>query len=91
MPSVRPRISWLPVADLSHTPACSALSRSVSRRAIAMMLATASSTTERVLENGALNAAMPCRVAASRSIWLVPMQNAPIATRSGAGLEHARR
>ena len=36
-----------------------------------MMLATASSTTERVLEYGALNAAMPCRAAASpgRSGW----------------------
>ena len=32
MPSVRPRISWLPFADLSQTPACSARSRSFSRR-----------------------------------------------------------
>src|SRR4051794_14122644 len=83
MPSVRPRISWLPVEDLSHTPACNALSRSVSRRAIAMMLATASSTTERVLEYGALNTAMPRSAAASSAIWFVPMQNAPTATRSG--------
>src|ERR687893_3220206 len=32
MPSVPPRISWLPFADLSQTPACSARSRSFSRR-----------------------------------------------------------
>ena len=49
-----------------------------------MISASASSTTLRVLENGALNTATPRRLAAARSIWLVPMQNAPIATRSGA-------
>ena len=49
-----------------------------------MISAIASSTTERVLENGALNTATPRAAAAARSIWLVPMQNAPIATRSGA-------
>ncbi len=42
----------------------------------------ASSTTLRVLENGALNAAIPRSAAAPRSIWFVPMQNAPIASRS---------
>ncbi len=49
-----------------------------------MISAMASSTTLRVLENGALNTAVPCSVAVVRSIWLVPMQNAPIASRSGA-------
>ena len=39
-----------------------------------MMSASAISTTERVLENGALNAATPCAAAAARSIWFVPMQ-----------------
>ncbi len=50
---------------------------------MAMMSAIASSTTERVLENGALKAATPWSVARARSIWLVPMQKAPIASRSG--------
>ena len=49
-----------------------------------MISAMASSTTLRVLENGALKTAVPCSVAVVRSIWLVPMQNAPIASRSGA-------
>ena len=63
---------------------------SVSRRVSAMISAIASSTTLRVLENGALNTAMPRSEAAGRSIWLVPMQNAPIASRSGAALERGR-
>ena len=91
MPSLRPRISWLPLADLSQTPACSAALRSVSRRASAMMFATASSTTERVLEYGALKTAVPAAVAVARSIWLVPMQNAPTATQVGRGVEHGAR
>ena len=49
-----------------------------------MISAIASSTTERVLENGALNTVTPRSDAAARSIWLVPMQNAPIATSFGA-------
>ena len=57
---------------------------SVSRRVSAMISAMASSTTLRVLENGALNTVTPRSEAAARSIWFVPMQNAPIATRSGA-------
>jgi len=44
-----------------------------------MISATASSTTLRVLENGALNTATPRRDAVSRSIWLVPIQKAPTA------------
>ena len=49
-----------------------------------MISASTSSTTLRVLENGALKTATPCRDAAARSIWLTPIQNAPTATRSGA-------
>lgn len=49
-----------------------------------MISAIASSTTLRVLENGALKAAIPWRAVAARSIWFVSMQNAPIASRSGA-------
>src|ERR1035438_2044330 len=55
-----------------------------SRLAIAMIAASASSTTLRVLENGALNTATPRLLAAARSIWLTPMQNAPIAASCGA-------
>ena len=47
-----------------------------------MISAMTSSTTLRVLEYGALNAAIPRVAAAARSIWLVPMQNAPTASRS---------
>ena len=49
-----------------------------------MISDTASSTTLRVLENGALKTATPAAPAAGRSIWLVPMQKAPSASRSGA-------
>ena len=49
-----------------------------------MISASASSTTLRVLENGALNTAIPRLLAAARSIWFTPMQNAPMATRSVA-------
>ena len=49
-----------------------------------MASASTSSATERVLEYGALNTATPCSRAASRSIWLVPMQKAPTATSLGA-------
>ena len=56
----------------------------MSRRVIEMISAIASSTTERVLEKGALNTVTPRSDAVSRSIWLVPMQNAPIATRLSA-------
>ena len=59
MPRVRPRTSWAPLADLSQTPACIGAFLSVSRRASEMISAIASSTTLRVLENGALNTAMP--------------------------------
>jgi hypothetical protein len=84
MPSVRPRTSCAPAASLFQTPACMAAFFSVSRRVIAMISAIASSTTLRVFENGALNTATPRRLAAARSIWLTPMQKAPIATSSGA-------
>ena len=49
-----------------------------------MISAITSSTTLRVLENGALNTTVPRSAAAVRSIWLVPMQKAPTASRSGA-------
>ena len=70
MPSVRPRTSWLPAADLSQTPACMRAFLSVSRRVSAMISAIASSTTLRVLENGALKTATP-RAAAAREVDLV--------------------
>ena len=84
MPSLRPRTSWLPAADLSQWPMCICAFFSGSRRAIAMISANASSTTLRVLENGALNTATPRLLAAARSIWLTPMQNAPTAVSCGA-------
>ncbi len=59
MPSRRPRTSWLPDADLSHSPACILAFFSGSRRASEMISASTSSTTLRVLENGALNTATP--------------------------------
>jgi hypothetical protein len=44
-----------------------------------------------VFENGALKTVTPRSEAASRSIWLVPMQNAPTATRFGAAVEYPPR
>ena len=84
MPRVRPRTSWAPLADLSQTPACMAAFLSVRCRAREMISAITSSTTLRVLENGALNTTVPRSAAVCRSTWLVPMQNAPTASRSGA-------
>ena len=84
MPSVRPRTSWLPAADLSQTPACIFAVLSGSRRASAMISPITSSTTLRVLEYGALKTATPRSAAAARSTWLVPMQKQPIASRSPA-------
>ena len=69
---------------MSQTPMCMAALLSVSRLVRAMISAIASSTTLRVFEKGALNTATPRRVADTRSIWLVPMQNAPTASRQGA-------
>ena len=82
MPRVRPRNSWLPRADLSHTPSCIRAFFSGSRRTSAMISPRTSSTTLRVLENGALNTATPRSAAAVRSTWLVPMQKQPTASRS---------
>ncbi len=45
---------------------------------------SATSTTLLVFANGALNTGIPRSRHESRSIWFVPMQNAPIAARSGA-------
>src|ERR1700733_11864687 len=72
MPSLRPRTSWLPAADLSQWPACIWAFFSGSRRAMAMISASASSTTLRVLENGALTTAAPGPLAAGRSRWWRP-------------------
>jgi hypothetical protein len=49
-----------------------------------MISASTSSATDRVLEKGALKTGMPRIMAASRSIWLVPMQKAPTAMSLGA-------
>ena len=84
MPSFLPRTSCAPLADLSQVPWCIFAFFSGSRLAIEMISAIASSTTLRVLENGALNTATPRLAAAARSTWFVPMQNAPTASRSGA-------
>ncbi|CCH79715.1 hypothetical protein BN12_540013 [Nostocoides japonicum T1-X7] len=84
MPSVRPRISWLPAADLSQIPSCIFWVLSGSRRARATISPMTSSTTLRVLENGALKTATPRDVASARSTWLVPMQKQPTARRSRA-------
>ena len=72
------------VGGLVPDAACISAFFSVSRRVIEMISAMASSTTLRVFENGALKTMTPCSEAAARSIWLVPMQNAPIATRLSA-------
>ena len=84
MPRARPRTSWAPLADLSQTPACIFVFLSVRCRASEMISAMTSSTTLRVLEKGALKTGMPSLAAVARSIWLVPMQKAPIACSSGA-------
>ena len=91
MPSVRPRISWLPLADLSHTPSCIRWVFSGSLRASAMISPSTSSTTLRVLENGALNTATP-RSAASAEVDLVgPDAEAPHRQQVLARLQHPRR
>ena len=72
------------MADLSQMPACILTFLAGSRRASEMISAIASSTTERVLENGALNTATPRLAAAPRSTWFVPMQKAPTASRPSA-------
>ena len=65
-------------------PSCIFWVFSGSRRANAMISPMTSSTTERVLEYGALKVAMPFAAAYSRSTWLVPMQKQPMAIRSVA-------
>ena len=59
------------------------LSLTVMRRLREMISEMTSSTTLRVFENGALKTATPLRRVASMSIWLVPMQKAPIAEQRG--------
>ena len=59
MPKVRPRTSWLLLADLSQMPSCIRCVFSVRRRASDRISPSTSSTTLRVLENGALKTATP--------------------------------
>ncbi len=84
MPSVLPRTSYECAALLTQPPRCSTAFFSGMPRTSMMISASTSSATLRVLENGALNTGMPRSIAARRSIWLVPMQNAPIAVSFGA-------
>ena len=62
------RISKLPVADLSHFPMCMAADLSAILRIRIIICPITSSTTERVLLYGALNTAIPLRVASFKSI-----------------------
>src|SRR3990167_7600381 len=84
MPSVLPRISNELLADFSQPPRCATAFFSGMPRISRMASASTSSATERVLENGALNTAMPRSRAAARSTWLVPMQKQPTAARRWA-------
>ena len=79
MPSVRPRTSRASSVALRHTPRCSSAFLAGIPRSRKMISARISSATERVFENGALKTGMPRIIAASRSTWFVPMQNAPMA------------
>ena len=91
MPSVRPRTSWAPSADLSQTPACIRAFFSVSRRVSEMISAIASSTTLRVLENGALNTATPRSAAAAQVDLVGADAERPDREQVGRGLEHPLR
>src|SRR3954468_2300389 len=91
MPIVRPRTSWLPAATLRQRPSWTSRERSPRWRDSITISASISSATERVFENGALNAGTPRRLAGASAIWLVPMQNAPtvsmrLASASTAGV-----
>ncbi len=59
MPSVLPRTSKLPLADLSHPPSCAATERGTTRRSSMTISPITSSATLRVLENGALKTGTP--------------------------------
>src|SRR5215469_3114529 len=80
MPSVSPRTSCAPAADLFQTPLCIWVEAKNVRRSRRMISPMASSATERELECGSLNTAMPRSLAALRSILSTPIQNAPTAT-----------
>src|SRR5271157_1532383 len=84
MPSVSPRTSCAPAADLFHRPECIWVDEKKTRRSSTMISPIASSATERELECGSLKTAMPPSLAAARSILSTPMQNAPTATSCGA-------
>ena len=83
MPSVLPRTSYECAALLTQPPRCRIAFFSGMPRISMMISASTSSATLRVLENGALKTGMPRPRAACRSIWLVPMQKAPIADELG--------
>ncbi|MNG22080.1 hypothetical protein D3C84_1065280 [compost metagenome] len=80
MPSFLPRISKELAALLIQPPRWQEAFFSGMPRSNRIASASTSSATERVLEYGALNTAMPRSRAASRSTWLVPMQKHPTAT-----------
>ena len=80
MPSVLPRTSNELAALFIQPPRCSSAFFCGMPRISMMISASTSSATLRVLENGALNTGTPRLAAASKAIWLVPMQNAPTAT-----------
>ena len=91
MPSVRPRISWLPLADLSQTPSCIRSVFSGSRRASAMISPITSSTTLRVLEYGALKTAMPALGGAGQVDLVGADAEAADRQQVGGRVQHARR
>ncbi|GJD92812.1 hypothetical protein BHAOGJBA_6374 [Methylobacterium hispanicum] len=89
MPSVLPRTSTEPMADLSHSPACAPTERGVMRRKSITISPMTSSATERVLEKGALKTGMPRPRAAGRSTWLVPTEKQPTASSRSAAANAA--
>ncbi|MNL68465.1 hypothetical protein D3C87_1931890 [compost metagenome] len=80
MPSFLPRISKELAALLIQPPRWQEAFFSGIPRSNRIASASTSSATERVLEYGALNTAIPRSRAAFRSTWLVPMQKQPTAT-----------
>src|SRR5471032_1766543 len=80
IPSFLPRISKELAALLIQPPRWQEAFFSGMPRSNRIASANTSSATERVLEYGALNTAMPRSRAALRSTWLVPMQKQPTAT-----------
>ena len=84
MPSVLPRTSREPAADLSQPPWCAETDLGNTPRISMTISAIVNSATLRVLENGALKTGTPLRCAAVRSTWLVPTEKQPMAIRLSA-------